>query len=121
MIKSSKKVIHTSVFQDGPNGGNPCPVVLDGDDVTKAQGKHLASTFCAETVIVDSPRERDSDFALRYFVPEYEMEMCVHGTIAATTVLKKTGRIRKTPVRIETLLGQIIVEWEDEGAGLHVS
>jgi len=39
----TKTVIYTSVFQDGPNGGNPCPVVLDGDDLKTEQGKYLFS------------------------------------------------------------------------------
>jgi len=116
-----KTIIHTSVFQNGPNGGNPCPVVIDGDDLTTEHGKRLAATFGAETIIILNPKGTDSDFGLRYFVPNYEMEMCVHGTIAATTVLKKMGRISKTPVKIETVLGQITVDWKDESDGLRVT
>ena len=101
MTESAKKIIHTTVFQNGPNGGNPCPVVLDGDDISSEDGKRLATRFGAETIIVLNPNKDDSDFGLRYFVPKYEMEMCVHGTIAATTVLRKMGYISKTPVKIE--------------------
>jgi PhzF family phenazine biosynthesis protein len=121
MSSSQKTIIHTSVFQNGPNGGNPCPVVLDGDDLKTEHGKHLAETFGAETIIILNSKETDSDFGLRYFVPNYEMEMCVHGTIAATTVLKKMGRISKTPVKIETVLGQLTVDWKDETDGLRVT
>jgi PhzF family phenazine biosynthesis protein len=121
MGKSKKKIIHTIVFQNGPNGGNPCPVVLDGDDLKTEHGKRLAARFGAETIIVLNSKGSGSDFGLRYFVPKYEMEMCVHGTIAATAVLKELGPISKTPVRIETVLGQIKVEWKDEGSELKVS
>ena len=121
MEKFTKKIIHTCVFQNGPKGGNPCPVVLDGDDLKSIHGKHLASIFGAETIFTLNPKENNFDFGLRYFVPKYEMEMCVHGTIAATTVLKKMGRIYKTPAKIETILGQITVEWEDQGDGLRVT
>jgi len=121
VVKFSKKIIHTSVFRNGPNGGNPCPVVLDGDDLTAEHGKHLAATFGAETIIILNPKDCDSDFGLRYFVPKYEMEMCVHGTIAATTVLKKMGRISKTPVKIETVLGQITAGYKNEGDELRVT
>ena len=121
MSQIQKKVIHTSVFQNGTNGGNPCPVILDGDGLTMEHGKQLATRFSAETIIVLNSKETDSDFGLKYFVPKYEMEMCVHGTIAATTVLKKMGRILKTPIRIETVLGQILVTWEEEGDGLKVT
>lgn len=121
MDKSTKTVIHTSVFANGLNGGNPCPVVLDGDDLNTKHGQHMAATFGAETIFIVSPKETVSDFGLRYFVPKYEMEMCVHGTIAAVTVLKKIGRISKSPVKIETVLGQIAVEWKDEGNELMVT
>ena len=121
MSQSQKMVIHTTVFRNGPNGGNPCPVVLDGDDLTTEHGKQLAAKFGAETIIVLNWKETDSDFGLRYFVPKYEMEMCVHGTIAATTVLIKLGYISKTSLKIETVLGQIAVEWRDEGDGLKVT
>ncbi len=121
MGKSTIKIIHTIVFRNGPNGGNSCPVVLDGEDLTAKHGKHLAKKFGAETIIILSSKKADSDFGLRYFVPNYEMEMCVHGTIAATTVLKKMGRISKSPVRIETVLGHIKVEWKDECGELKVT
>jgi trans-2,3-dihydro-3-hydroxyanthranilate isomerase len=121
MSIAQKTIIHTRVFQNGPNGGNPCPVVLDGDDLKTEHGKYLAATFGAETIVIVNSKENDSDFGLRYFVPNYEMEMCVHGTIAATTVLKKMGRISKTPVKIETILGQITVDWKDESGGLRVT
>lgn len=121
MRNPRKTVIHTSVFQNGPNGGNPCPVVIDGDDLGLEHGKRLAATFGAETIIIRNSRETDSDFGLRYFVPNYEMEMCIHGTIAATTVLKKIGRISKAPATIDTVLGQITVDWKDESDGLLVT
>jgi trans-2,3-dihydro-3-hydroxyanthranilate isomerase len=82
MHQFQKTIIHTTVFQNGPNGGNPCPVVLDGDDLKREDGKRLAGFFGAETIIVLNAKEKDADFGLRYFVPKYEMEMCVHGTIA---------------------------------------
>jgi len=88
MGKSTKTAIHTNLFTNGLNGGNPCPVVLDGNGLTTEHGKHLAETFGAETIVILNPKEADSDFGLRYFVPKYEMEMCVHGPIAATTILK---------------------------------
>ena len=78
MSKFKKMVIHTTVFRNGPGGGNPCPVVLDGDDLESEHGKQLAANFGAETIIVLNSKKAGSDFGLRYFVPKYEMEMCVH-------------------------------------------
>jgi PhzF family phenazine biosynthesis protein len=109
-----KTVVHTRVFADRPEGGNPCAVVLDGDDLTVEQAMSLAARFGAETMLVTKPRTADADFGLRSFVPRYEMEMCVHGTVAATTVLRKSGRLPKTPARIDTLLGPISVTWRED-------
>lgn len=121
MSNSQRTIIHTRVFRNGPDGGNPCPVLLDGDDLKAAHGKALAARFGAETIIIQSSKDVDSDFGLRYFVPNYEMEMCVHGTIAAVTVLQKMGRISKPPVKIGTVLGPISVDWKDEGGELKVT
>lgn len=121
MTVSAKKIIHTTVFQNGPNGGNPCPLVVDGDGLSADDGKRLATRFGAETVLVLQPVKDDADFKLRYFVPQYEMEMCVHGTIAAATVLRKYGFISKTPITIETMLGEITVEWQSKGEQIQVT
>ena len=121
MGKAIKRIVHTTVFQNGPNGGNPCPVVLDGDELTEDHGKRLAAAFGAETIIIDAPNGGDADFGLRYFVPKYEMEMCVHGTIAATTVLHRMGRLPESPARFNTLLGPITVQWQQQRDGLHVT
>jgi predicted PhzF superfamily epimerase YddE/YHI9 len=51
----------------------------------------------------------------------YNQSPNLNGTIAATTVLKKMGRIYKTPVKIETVLGQITVEWKYHLDGLRVT
>src|SRR5260370_26315510 len=74
----------------------------------------FAARFGAEKMLVTKPRTADADFGLRSFVPRYEMEMCVHGTVAATTVLRKSGRLPKTAARIDTLLGPISVTWRED-------
>jgi len=111
---SNKLVIHTSVFVDGPDGGNPCPVVINGSDITSYQGCLLAKQFGAETIVVGDAKNTELAFSLRYFVPLYEMEMCIHGTIAAVTALLRRNQITTSPVKIETTLGKISVEWKEE-------
>lgn len=78
MIRMAPRVVWTSVFPDGPGGGNPCPVVLDADHLSDDDLQAAAATFGAETVFVLAPRS-GGDLRLRYFVPEHEMEMCVRG------------------------------------------
>lgn len=112
MEKHAPEIVHTIVFADGPNGGNPCPVILSGSNLSAQQGMAYATQFGAETIIIDKASEAGSDFALRYFVPEYEMEMCIHGTIAAVTVMKERGLIKTFPVVIETSAGRITANYD---------
>jgi PhzF family phenazine biosynthesis protein len=104
-------VVWTTVFADGPSGGNPCPVVLGGPERTTEQMQAMAAGFGVETAFV-GPASNGADAHLRYFVPRHEMEMCVHATVAATIVLAELGELIVTPARIETALGELAVEWD---------
>lgn len=121
MGKSVKTVMCTNVFENGANGGNPCLVLFEADGLKMKHGQYLAARFSAETVFIVKPKQAGTAIGLRYFVPEYEMEMCVHGTIAAITVLIKNGRVTKSPEIIETALGQTTVEWEDDNSDIRVT
>jgi len=117
----TRTVFQTTVFSDGPGGGNPCPVVLNADELTMRQGMSLAERFMAETVLVASMKNPMSRLALRYFVPRHEMEMCVHGTIAAVTVLRSLKKITTSPIQIETVLGPISAEWSERNGNITVT
>jgi len=121
MIEVDNPILHTRVFSDGPNGGNPCPVVLDADNLSAAEGMALAEKFGAETILVVKSSNADADFGLRYFVPRHEMEMCVHGTIAAVTVLWKNGSVDQSNLAIATALGNIEVVCEEVDGELRVT
>jgi PhzF family phenazine biosynthesis protein len=96
-------VVHMVAFADGPGGGNPCPVVLDAGDWTTEQMQAAAAGFGHETCFVLAPEDpAAADVRYRYFVPNHEMEMCVHATVAAT-VLRGGGRDGVT--RAQTPLG----------------
>lgn len=120
-IDVDRTVFHTTVFSDGPGGGNPCPIVLDADELSAQQGISLAARFMAETVFVISATKPLANFGLRYFVPRHEMEACVHGTIAAVTVLRTLEKLTTPHVQIETALGPISVEWSEDGGKLIVT
>ncbi len=111
-------IYHTTVFANGPGGGNPCPVVPNADALSAEQGKMLAKKFNAETIFVSKSANPEADVRLRYFVPRYEMEMCVHGTIAAVSVLTQRGVINGPFLKIETPLGIIPVEWRKSATGV---
>ncbi|MHB8431215.1 MAG: PhzF family phenazine biosynthesis protein [Acidimicrobiales bacterium] len=109
------RVVWTSVFADGPGGGNPCPVVLDAASLSDEEMQSAAAGFGAETVFVLPPRS-GGDVRLRYFVPRHEMEMCVHATIAASVVLGAAGLLPASRARIESPLGLLGVTWAADSA-----
>lgn len=114
------RTMHTVVFSAGDGGGNPCPVVLNADVLTTEQMQKMTADFGFESVYILKADTDDCDMHFRYFVPLHEMEMCVHATIAGTTVLVQEGIIEHSPVRIQTLLGTICVHWTKDGTSIRV-
>jgi PhzF family phenazine biosynthesis protein len=112
--------VWTSVFADGPSGGNPCPVVFGGDEFSTDQMRARAHDYGVETVFVLGPLA-GGGARLRYFVPLHEMSMCVHATVAATIVLAADGRLGTNPVSIETALGPLEVSWDLDTSSAIVS
>jgi trans-2,3-dihydro-3-hydroxyanthranilate isomerase len=106
------EITWTTVFADGANGGNPCPIVSDADGLSTEQLQAMAAEFGVETVFVLAPHA-EGDVRLRYFVPRHEMEMCVHATIAATVDL---GDRLPRSTRVETALGTIRVTRDADSA-----
>ena len=115
------KTIHTIVFEEKPGGGNPAPITLDADELTTEEMQAMCFAFGEESAFLMKPTRSDCDVKARYFVPLHEMEMCTHDTIGCVTVLVKTGRVTKSPVRLETALGQVLVDWEQDGDAVKVS
>lgn len=115
------EIVHTRVFINGPNGGNPCPVVIAKNAITQQQGSALAKHFNAETIVIDFKKSTQSDFSLRFFMPNYEVDMCVHGTIAAVTVKILRGDVISSPVKISTSIGHIFVQWKKHQQDIIVS
>jgi len=110
-----QRVVWTSVFADGPGGGNPCPVVFGADGRPDEELQAEAAGFGAETVFV-LPPQSTGDMRLRYFVPAHEMEMCVHATIAASVLLGRAGDLPQKRARVETPLGTLGVTWSVDAA-----
>ena len=115
------QTIHTVVFEEKPGGGNPAPITLDADELSTEKMQAMTFGFGEESAFLMKPTRPDCDVKARYFVPLHEMEMCSHDTIGAVTVLVKTGRVTESPVRLETALGQVLVDWEMDGDAVKVS
>ena len=115
------EVIHTRVFQAGPNGGNPCPVVPCADRLTDNEMQRLARRFGLDTVFILQPQSKTADLRLRYFVPDHEMGISGHATIAAVTVSVLNRLTDKKRLQVETLSGLYEVNCEQRPDGIAVT
>jgi PhzF family phenazine biosynthesis protein len=103
-------VVPTVAFADGAGGGNPCPVVFGADGWDAERMRAAAARFGHETCFVLAPQDGvEADVRYRYFVPNHEMEMCVHATVAATV-------LRGRDTRVQTPLGVLAVRVEGDRA-----
>jgi PhzF family phenazine biosynthesis protein len=96
-------VIQTQVFAARPGGGNPCPVVPSADVLTDAQMLALARRFGLDTVFILTSHR--ADIRLRYFVPDHEMGISGHATVAALIVQNMLGHLKPGSVVVETTTG----------------
>lgn len=79
-------------FTDRPWAGNPAGVcVLDGPAPPTWMQSVAAEVNAAETAFVH-PSPSGSGWALRWFTPTAEIDLCGHATLATAHVLLATGR-----------------------------
>ncbi|WP_338694212.1 PhzF family phenazine biosynthesis protein [Streptomyces sp. Q6] len=107
-------------FSDRPFAGNPAGVLLfdappafpdDAWLLDVAMEVHHAETAFAHPL----PEGGDADWALRWFTPATEVDMCGHGTLAAAHVLHSTGTT-KGPVRFATRSGVLVSTPNEDGS-----
>jgi len=65
----------------------------------------IAAESGIETAFVLPPRTSEATLRLRYFVPQHEMTMCVHGTIGALAALTLEEALAPGPLKVETSIG----------------
>lgn len=103
-------------FTDRPFAGNPAGVVLldDFPDDTWLQ-RVAAEVNHSETAFAHRlPRGGDADWALRWFTPATEVDLCGHATLATAHVLRATGAATG-PVRFATRAGVLLATAHDDG------
>lgn len=96
-----------SVFTFEGQGGNPCPIVVDGRGLAPGDMREVARQHGHESGFVLPPASQDYDLGLRFWVPNHEMEMCGHATIGALWLLASQGVLPGGTVRIETRSGPV--------------
>ncbi|MCE6076842.1 PhzF family phenazine biosynthesis protein [Agrobacterium vitis] len=96
-----------NVFTVDGRGGNPCPVVINAEEMSGEQMKAVAAAYGHESAFVRRITDGSFDLSMRFWVPEHEMEMCGHATIGSLWLLAKTGELPAGQVRIDTLSGAV--------------
>lgn len=120
-MPSPPTIHYLRVFADGPNGGNPLPLVLDATGMTDASMQAVASSRGHEASFVfPAPPDSDCDLALRFWVPQHEMAMCGHATVGTVWLLAQLGRLPSSQVRVWTKSGVVECRVTERGGGIWV-
>ena len=96
------------VFADGPEGGNPAPIVPDAAGMDAESMRAVARHHQLESgFVLPAAPGSGRDFDLRFWVPEHEREMCGHATVAAIWLLDRLGRLERTDLQVGTPSGVV--------------
>ncbi|MCQ4085133.1 PhzF family phenazine biosynthesis protein [Streptomyces sp. RB6PN25] len=112
------KIRIVDAFTDRPFAGNPAGVVVLGPEgfLDEALMQRLAAEVnLSETAFTHPlPDGGDAEWALRWFTPAVEVNLCGHATLATAHVLHTTGAATGT-VRFATRSGVLTAAAGDEG------
>lgn len=104
------KVKKVNGFTDSIDGGNPAGVVFDSPDLTDKQMAYITKTIAVSETAFVFPSKR-ADYKVRFFTPEFEVDLCGHGTIATFFTMGLEKRITKNSIITqETKAGILPVE-----------
>ncbi|MFF5707155.1 PhzF family phenazine biosynthesis protein [Streptomyces sp. NPDC012794] len=104
-------------FTDRPFGGNPAGVLLlDGGFPPDSWLQRVAAEVnLSETAFAHPlPPGGDADWALRWFTPAAEVDMCGHATLATAHVIAAAG-LARGPVRFSARCGILTAEVAADG------
>jgi trans-2,3-dihydro-3-hydroxyanthranilate isomerase len=101
--------------------GNPAGVFMDdGAALSDEEMRRLAGEISLESAFV-LPGEGTAEYTLRYFTGVTEVPFCGHDTVAAATVLARSGRVPLPgSVRFSTNVGVLTVDVEPVGESIGV-
>jgi PhzF family phenazine biosynthesis protein len=104
-------------FTDRPFHGNPAGVLLLDSFPDDAWLQNVAREVNhAETAFAHPlPEDGEADWALRWFTPVTEVDMCGHATLATAHVLASTGS-HEGPVRFATRSGVLTATPRPDGS-----
>ena len=95
-------------FVEGPFSGNPAAVCILKDWLPSPILQCIAmENNLSETAFVV---QKDDRFHIRWFTPATEVELCGHATLATAHILHTEGYARLSPIRFDSLSGELSVE-----------
>lgn len=106
------EVVGLRVFVNGPNGGNPVPLVRHAEGMQAQDMQAVAQRHGHESAFVFASGTPDADWTLRFFVPRHEMEMCGHATVGALWALRAWGEWTAPTARVRTRSGPVDAFWD---------
>ncbi|MEU1147863.1 PhzF family phenazine biosynthesis protein [Streptomyces sp. NPDC005863] len=114
---TSHRIRVVDAFTDRPFAGNPAGVLLLDAFPDDTWLQHVATEVNhAETAFAHPlPDGADADWALRWFTPATEVDLCGHATLATAHVLHTTGAASGT-VRFATRGGVLTATAHEDGS-----
>jgi PhzF family phenazine biosynthesis protein len=108
-------IYQIDAFTDKLFGGNPAAVIpLKKWLETELMQKIALENNLSETVFFVSSANKNSDFDIRWFTPEVEINLCGHATLAAAYVLFHILNFDKPEIRFSSQSGILKVTREDD-------
>jgi len=108
--------LQIDAFADAPFKGNPAAVCpLDEwlpDDVLQAIARE--NNLSETAFFVPAGEDDDTDFYLRWFTPEVEVDLCGHATLASGHAILSNLRGRGEAVRFSSQSGMLIVTRDED-------
>ena len=110
----TRRTLLVDAFTDDPFAGNAAGVVPEADGLSATQMQAIARELSASETAFLSAAD-DADRRIRYFTPTQEVDLCGHATIASHALLAADGVIEPGTHTLETNVGIIDIELQDDG------
>ncbi|WP_439365990.1 PhzF family phenazine biosynthesis protein [Bradyrhizobium sp. DASA03005] len=117
--RSESPPVVVYAFADGRFAGNPAAVVLYHRFPATAECLQLAQQFRQPVTVFLRPLQETGHFEIRWFTQNAELDLCGHGTLAATHWLFRAGYVRSNRISYHSPSG-ILDAWL-QGENVHIA
>lgn len=106
-------IFQIDAFTDEPFAGNPAAVCLLSEPRSDAWMQRVAREMnLSETAFL---QRRGEGFALRWFTPTHEVDLCGHATLASAHVLWSEGHLAKANAATFHTKSGVLQAWREDG------